>query len=200
MAKATDHANRQALGVHHDDSMQTVGFARAAQVFERFAGSVRAGRGHSDPMFACCARDRRRHGSITSHPSRLRVVKSRSRVVKGRSRAIRVDYASPKVDHASSKADHKSFESITRRRQSRSHVVKGRSRVVTGSIASRDHSRNLCSKLSIMDGSRCSGASTKRRRFTASAPQKRPTVMSRSRSGRSQSGRTIFEPVSSSSS
>ena len=39
-----------------------------------------------------------------------------------------------------------------------------------------------------MDGSWRSGASTKRKRFTASAPQNRPTVISRSRSGRIQSG------------
>jgi hypothetical protein len=43
VAKPADDANRSALGVDDDHRVQTIGFAGTAQVFERFAGSVRTG-------------------------------------------------------------------------------------------------------------------------------------------------------------
>jgi hypothetical protein len=43
-AEATDHADRHAVGVDDNDSMQAIGFTRAAKIFERLAGSVRAWR------------------------------------------------------------------------------------------------------------------------------------------------------------
>jgi hypothetical protein len=43
VTKAAHHANRRAVGVYDDHRVEPVGFARAAHVFEGFAGSVRAG-------------------------------------------------------------------------------------------------------------------------------------------------------------
>jgi hypothetical protein len=57
--------------------------------------------------------------------------------------------------------------------------------------------RNRSSRLATIDGSCCrGGASTKRIRFAASAPQNRHTVSRRSRSGRIESGTIVFDPIS----
>jgi hypothetical protein len=43
VTKAAHHANGRAFSVDDDHCVQAIGFARAADIFEGFAGAVRAG-------------------------------------------------------------------------------------------------------------------------------------------------------------